>query len=146
MPRSEQPTALANRSFVSAVAVQNATPPPPRSFVLTRPHWRNRDRRDLSPARTLVASTPSDQPAVAALLRRAAMLTYEANELEDTIDVLAHNNHALNHQLFTIEADIRVASDHIDRDQHALGRAEQRTATLKEHPRQLRASAAALSR
>ena len=74
------------------------------------------------------------------------MPTCEANELEAAINVLAHNNHALNHQLFTIAADIRVASDHIDRDRHALGRAEQRTATLKEHARQLRARAKALSR
>ena len=73
------------------------------------------------------------------------MVTYEANELEETIDVLAHNNHALNHQLFTIKADIRVASDHIDRDRHALGRAQSRTANLKEHARQLRARAKALS-
>ena len=73
----------------------------------------------------------------------SALWTYEANELEDTIDVLAHNNHALSHQLFTIEADIRVASDHIDRDRH--GRAERRPANLKEHARQLRARAKALS-
>lgn len=74
------------------------------------------------------------------------MLTYEANELDDSLDVLKHSNAALTHQLFGIEADIRVAADHADRDRRALDNAERRTNHLKAHARQLRARAAALNR
>ena len=72
------------------------------------------------------------------------MLTYEANELEGTIDILTHNNTHPSHQLFTIEADLCAASDHIDRDRY--GRAKRRTVNLKSQACQLHARAVALSR
>ena len=87
-------------------------------------------------------SQPVDTAAAQAILDSASQRRTQVA----TADVLAHNNHALNHQLFTIAADIRVASDHIDRDRHALDHAQGRTNNLKEHARQLRARAKALSR
>lgn len=74
------------------------------------------------------------------------MTTYEANELDETLDALKHNLAAINHELFGIAADIRIAYEHVARDRRATSDAQSHAANLKREARELRSRTAVLGR
>lgn len=74
------------------------------------------------------------------------MATYEANELDEALDALKHSLAAIDHQLFGIATDVRIACEHVARDRRATSDAQSHAANLKREARKLRAHAAELSR